>query len=293
VTQRSIPPRHQGNHNRKAKRPPWEGSTWWISCNQVGIIRRAWAAIMGEPHVLCSLPALPAMSSPNQPATPAGESSISVLTLSIPVAMGYVPLGMVYGFLFVQAGAAWWLALTASVLVFAGAAQFMMVSMLAAGLPLASIALATLIVNLRHVFYGLSLLERLPAQPLARWYLVFALTDETYSVLTTLPAGTSTRQMVALALLNQTWWVLGSLLGALIGTRAQVPLLGLDFALAALFAVLALEQWRNTHSAAPLWVAIGSYALALIVMPGQALLLAIALCVLSGWAMTRRRESTS
>lgn len=220
---------------------------------------------------------------PTRPETLAApERPISVLSLSIPVAMGYVPLGMVFGFLFVQAGASWWLAVAASVLVFAGAAQFMMVPMLAAGMPLASIALATLVVNLRHVFYGLSLLNKLPHQPWARWYLVFALTDETYSVLTTLPPGTTTRQMVSVALINQGWWVLGTLLGALIGTQAQVPLVGLDFALAALFAVLAVEQWRSAHSAAPLWVALVSYAAAQALVPQQALLIAIALSVLVG-----------
>jgi 4-azaleucine resistance transporter AzlC len=196
--------------------------------------------------------------------------------------MGYVPLGMVFGFLFVQAGAAWWLAVLASVMVFAGAAQFMMVPMLAAGLSLSTIALATLVVNLRHIFYGLSLLDKLPTQPWARWYLVFGLTDETYSVLTTLPAGTSARQMVLVTLLNQGWWVLGTLLGAVIGTQAQVPLVGLDFALAALFAVLAVEQWRSSDSAAPLWVAVLSYAVAWTVAPHQALLMAIALSVLAG-----------
>jgi 4-azaleucine resistance transporter AzlC len=220
------------------------------------------------------------MTSPaNQPAT---AVPVSVLSLSVPVAMGYVPLGMVFGFLFVQAGAPWWLALTASVLVFAGASQFMMVPMLAAGLPVASIALATLVVNLRHMFYGLSLLNKLPRQPLARWYLVFALTDETYSVLTTLPAGTSTQHMVGLAMINQGWWVLGTLLGAVIGAQAQIGLVGLDFALAALFAVLAVEQWRSAHSATPLWVALISYGAAWLVIPQQALLVAIALCVAIG-----------
>jgi len=223
------------------------------------------------------------------PETPAPPTS--VLSLSIPVAMGYVPLGMVFGFLFVQAGAVWWLAVVASVLVFAGAAQFMMVPMLAAGLPVAAIALATLVVNLRHIFYGLSLLDKLPHQPWARWYLVFALTDETYSVLTTLPAGTTTRQMVAVALLNQGWWVLGTLLGALIGTQAQVPLVGLDFALAALFAVLAVEQWRSANTSLPLWVALGSYALAQALMPQQALLISITLSVLAGLVLPKRSPS--
>lgn len=228
---------------------------------------------------------------PQSPQSP----HISVLSLSVPVAMGYVPLGMVFGFLFVQAGAPWWLALTASIFVFAGAAQFMMVPMLAAGLPVASIALATLVVNLRHVFYGLSLLHKLPSQPWARWYLVFALTDETYSVLTTLPAGTRTRQMVMVALLNQGWWVIGTLLGAVIGAQAQIALVGLDFALAALFAVLAVEQWRSADSAAPLWVAVLSYGAALAVMPQQALLIAIGLSVAAGlaWPKAAPKEVAS
>ncbi len=234
------------------------------------------------------------MPSPSAPTPAPQPPPISVLTLSLPVAMGYIPLGMVFGFLFVQAGAPWWLALTASVCVFAGAAQFMMVPMLAAGLPVASIALATLVVNLRHVFYGLSLLEKMPTQRWARWYLVFALTDETYSVLTTLPTGTRTSQMVTVALLNQGWWVLGTLLGALIGAQAQITLAGLDFALAALFAVLAVEQWRSAASSAPLWVAVASYAAAWAVMPQQALLLAIALSVLAGilWPKTPAKEVT-
>ncbi|MDP1531136.1 AzlC family ABC transporter permease [Rhodoferax sp.] len=234
------------------------------------------------------------MTTSSNPTPAAQAPPSSVLSLSVPVAMGYVPLGMVFGFLFVQAGAPWWLALTASVMVYAGASQFMMVPMLAAGLPLATIALATLVVNLRHVFYGLSLLDKLPTKPWARWYLVFALTDETYSVLTTLPAGTSTRQMVTVALLNQGWWVLGTLLGAVIGAQTHIGLVGLDFALAALFAVLAVEQWRGAHSAAPLWVAVTSYAIALTLMPQQALLLAIGLSVLAGlfWPATKTQKTT-
>ncbi|MBV5299521.1 MAG: AzlC family ABC transporter permease [Rhodoferax sp.] len=222
------------------------------------------------------MPTTPASSPPDSP------PPISVLALSVPVAMGYVPLGTVFGFLFVQAGAPWWLALLASLVVFAGAAQFMMIPMLAAGLPVASIALATLVVNLRHVFYGLSLLHKLPAKALARWYLVFSLTDETYSVLTTLPPGTSTRQMVTVALLNQGWWVLGTLIGAVIGAQAQITLIGLDFALAALFAVLAVEQWRSAGSSAPLWLALLSYAAALVMLPRQALPVAIGISVAAG-----------
>lgn len=222
---------------------------------------------------------------------PSPSSALSVLALTTPVAMGYIPLGTVFGFLFVQAGMAWWQAVVASVLVYAGAAQFMMIPMLAAGLPIASIAIATLIVNLRHIFYGLSLLNRLPPAPLLRWYLVFGLTDETYSVLTTLPESTRPAQMAEIALLNHGWWVLGTLIGAVVGAQAQVPLVGLDFALAALFAVLTVEQWRSSHSAAPLWVAIAAYALAYGVVPNHALVVAVGLSVLTGWWWHRKEAA--
>lgn len=221
-----------------------------------------------------------------------GAPGLSLWALTAPVAFGYVPLGMVYGFLWVQAGGEAWLAVLASVLVFAGAAQFMMIPMLAAGLSLGTIALATLIINLRHVFYGLSLLQRLPQGHALRAYLSFALTDETYSVLTTLPPETPPRRLVAVAALNQGWWVLGSALGALLGTGAKVGLQGLDFALCALFAVLATEQWRARHTARPLWTALLAYGLALWLWPAQALAVAIAACVLAGaWSRQAPQEA--
>lgn len=213
---------------------------------------------------------------------------ISTLSMSLPVAMGYVPLGMVFGFLFVQAGGAWYLALAASLLVYAGASQFAMIPMLAAGLPVASLALAALVINLRHAFYGLSLLNDQPSNRLARLYLIFALTDETYSVVTTLSPRPKPEQMAWLAGINQCWWVLGTLLGAWLGAELPVSLTGLDFALAALFAVLAVEQWRATRAWLPLLVAPASYVLMLWWWPNQALLLSMAICVLASIAWSSR-----
>ena len=218
----------------------------------------------------------------NPPTLAPDRHQLSVLSLTTPVAMGYIPLGMVFGFLFVQAGAAWWLAILSSLLVFAGAAQYMMIPMIAAGLSAGAIALATLIVNLRHVFYGLSLLDQFPRRGLLRWYMVFALTDETYSVLTTLPKTTSHRRMALVALLNHCWWVLGTAIGAVIGAQAKIALAGLDFVLAALFAVLTVEQWRTKKSAAPLWVALAAYALAYPLAAKHALVISIVLSIAAG-----------
>ena len=220
-------------------------------------------------------------------------SRYRVLALAAPVAMGYIPLGTVFGFLFVQAGGQAWMAVLASVVVFAGASQFMMIPMLAAGMSVGTIALATLIVNLRHAFYGLSLLDRFPKGTWVRWILVFGLTDETFSVLTTMPQGVGHRQMMLVTLLNQAWWVLGTILGAVIGAQAQVSLAGLDFVLAALFAVLAVEQWRTRYSAAPLWIAIIAYGVAYAASARHALLISIALSLTAGVILTARSTKSS
>lgn len=228
--------------------------------------------------------------SSQQQLSAAPAASLSIFSLTAPVAMGYIPLGMVFGFLFVQAGASWLMALCASVVVYAGAAQYMMIPMVATGMPIGAIALATLLVNLRHIFYGLSLLDTFPRSKLLRWYTAFALTDETYSVLTTLPRDTPPQRMALLALLNQAWWVLGSLLGAIIGAQAQVPLEGLDFVLCSLFAVLAVEQWRARSSPLPLWTALISYAVATVVIPEHALVLAILLSIIVGTVSYKKEQ---
>lgn len=205
----------------------------------------------------------------------------SLLSMTAPVAMGYIPIGMVFGFLFVQSGGPLWLALLSSLLIYAGAAQFMMVPMLVAQLPLGTIALATLVLNLRHVFYGLSLLHTLPARRWQRLYVIFALTDETYSVLTALPAEYRIRHMTLISMLNHTWWLTGTALGALVGSQAQWGLTGLDFVLAALFAVLAVEQWRLRRDWTPIAIALLSYGIAQLLLPGQALAAAIGLSVVA------------
>lgn len=195
--------------------------------------------------------------------------------------MGYIPLGAVFGFLFVEAGGSGWLALACSVFIYAGAAQFMMIPMLVAGASFGTIALATLVLNLRHVFYGISLLKTMPAGRWQRAYSVFALTDETYSVLTTLPDSQRVKHMARVSALNQGWWVLGTGLGVAAGSAAQLTLTGLDFVLACLFAVLAVEQWRARRAALPIWVAVAAYAAATLIAPAHALAIAIGLSLLA------------
>ena len=211
----------------------------------------------------------------------------------MPVAMGYIPLGIVFGFLFVQAGGAWWTAIAFSVFVYAGAAQYMMIPMMAAGASVTALALATLVINLRHVFYGLSLLEKLPQHGWRKWYMVFGLTDETYSVLTTLPNSTPAGKLLTVTALNHCWWVTGSALGAIVGAQVKVPLIGLDFVLACLFAVLMVEQWRHRSTSLPLWFALLSYPVAIWFSAEHALAIAIGLCmIVSVWGAGKKARAS-
>ncbi|MBS1169279.1 MAG: AzlC-like protein [Burkholderiaceae bacterium] len=218
------------------------------------------------------------------------KDPLSPLMLTMPVAMGYIPLGMVFGFLFVSAGGQWWAAIALSVLVFAGAAQYAAIPMMAAGMSMGAIALATAVINLRHVFYGLSLIDRFPRNGWYRWYMVFGLTDETYSVLTTLPKDTVPIKMLSVTALNHLWWIAGTALGALMGSQVKIPLVGLDFVLSCLFAVLMVEQWRNRLFSSPLWSAMLAYVAASLLSASHALDIAIGLCVLASFFVKHRQE---
>ncbi len=166
--------------------------------------------------------------------------------LSLPILAGYVPIGIAFGVLWVQQGLAPLGAPLLGIIVYAGASQFMAAGMLAAGQGPLEVALATLVLNARHAVYGLAFLERLPGWGAAKAYFAFALTDETYAVLTARPSEErDDRLLWRVALLNQTYWVAGCAIGAVAGGLVSGGTRGLDFALTALFIVLLLEQVRT------------------------------------------------
>ena len=169
----------------------------------------------------------------------------AALRASLPVLFGYVPLGIAFGLLFDSLGHPWYFATLMGLLVFAGAAQFLAVGLLAAHAGLLEVAITTFLLNSRHLFFGLSLLTRFRVGGWRKLYLVFGLTDETYSLLTgTRPPDGVPRVSYDLWVtgLNQLWWVSGCTLGALLGQAVAFDTTGLDFTLTALFAVLVLEQ---------------------------------------------------
>ncbi len=213
---------------------------------------------------------------------------------SIPVLLGYVTIGIAFGLLLVRSGLPWWLAPVMSVVIYAGAAQFMAVGLFAAGTGILEIAALTLFLNARHAVYGLSMLERYAPFGKHKPYLIYALTDETYGILTTVEAPALAHKgafYAAVSALNQSYWVLGTALGAIVGGLIPFDTTGLDFALTALFIVLLVEQTRSVRKSLPYLVAAFSTALSLIAIgPKNLLIASIGLSILLILPFKRRLE---
>jgi len=167
---------------------------------------------------------------------------LRALRLTLPVMCGYLFLGTAFGAMLAQAGfgPAW--ALAASGLIYAGSLQFVMVPFMASGVSLAAVALTALMVNARHIFYGLSYIERFGRMGKWKPYMIFSLTDETYSVFCSLPGEEKDSLMVRVSLYDQMYWVLGSVFGALLASNLPFDLTGIDFSMTALFIVICVER---------------------------------------------------
>ena len=182
------------------------------------------------------------------------NNRLRALRLTLPVMCEYLFLGTAFGAVIAQAGFGPVWALAASTLVYAGSLQFVMVPLMAAGTSLVAVALTALMVNARHLFYGLSYIERFSRMGRLRPYMVFSLTDETYSVFCGMPGEESDGVMVRVALYDQIYWVAGSIAGALLASSLPVDLTGIDFSMTALFIVICVERARERGSRAAMAV---------------------------------------
>lgn len=168
---------------------------------------------------------------------------------SIPIMMGYIVLGMAFGMLLESKGYGVIYALLMSVFIYAGSMQFVTIHLLTSGASLISAALMTLLINARHMVYGLSMIYKFKEIGKLKPYMIFSLTDETYSLLvgSQTPEGCDKKlYLFFIALFNQCYWVIGSVLGALIGSMVSINTTGLDFAMTALFIVIVVEQFLTT-----------------------------------------------
>lgn len=173
---------------------------------------------------------------------------------TIPVLTGYLFIGIAFGVMFAEKGYSFLWAMLMSILVYAGSGQYLAVNFFVPGISFLQVIFMTLMVNIRHVFYGISLLDKFNHMGKKRWYMIFGLTDETYSLLCTtkVPEGVEEEKFLfAISIMNQSYWVIGSAIGGLAGTLLPFNSVGIDFAMTALFVVIFIEQWMEKENRIP------------------------------------------
>jgi len=197
---------------------------------------------------------------------------IYAIRKSIPVFFGYIFLGIAFGLLLQHTGYDWPWALLISLLVYAGSLQFAMVGFLAGGTDPITVILMSLLINSRHIFYGVSFLDRFRRMGHYYPYMIFSLTDETYSLFCSretdpVPSHLDEdKVMFRIALLDHIYWVTGSVLGGLVGEFITFDTTGIDFAMTALFVVIFLDQWKEARNHTPAIIGLVSSVLFLLLL---------------------------
>jgi len=195
---------------------------------------------------------------------------------TLPVMTGYVFLGFGFGILLNENGYDLLWSLAMSGFIYAGSMQYVAVSLMTGGAGLLSTALTTLMVNARHLFYGISMVDAYRGAGRKKPYLIFALTDETYSLVSQKqpPEGLTRHGYCFLvSLFDQIYWVAGSALGSLAGSLIPINYEGIDFVLTALFVTIFTDQWLSTKNHIPALVGLGATGLCLILFGAEIFLI--------------------
>ena len=197
---------------------------------------------------------------------------------------GYVFLGFGFGILMQQSGFGVLWSGAMSLLIYAGSMQYVAVSLLLSGASLLTAGLTAFLVNARHLFYGISMVEAYKGTGRKKPYLIFGLTDETYSLVSQVPEGINrTGYCFLVTLFDHIYWISGTLLGALAGSLLPINYEGVEFALTALFVTIFVEQWLSTKKHGPAIVGVVATALCLLLFGKDIFLIpsmaVIALCL--------------
>ena len=192
---------------------------------------------------------------------------------TVPVMTGYLVLGFGFGIILHANGHGILLAFLMSFFIYAGSMQYVAIGLMSGGASLLTVALTTLMVNARHLFYGISMLDRYKETGKRKPYLIFALTDETYSlVCRDLPGLSGSERMdycFLVSLFDHAYWVLGSIAGAVVGSLVSFNSEGIEFALTALFVTVFLEQWLTAKQYAPAVIGVLSALTCLLLFGGD------------------------
>lgn len=202
---------------------------------------------------------------------------------TLPVMTGYLFLGIAFGILMNSKGYHFGWSTFMSIFVFAGSMQYVAINLLTTAFNPLNAFLMTLMVNARHLFYGLSMLGKFNEAGKKKPYLIFGLVDETFSILcsTEPPEGVNRGWfMFFVTLLNHIYWVTASTIGGILGSLVSFNTKGIDFVMTALFVVIFINQWKSQKQHAPALIGIGASVVCLLVFgPGNFIVPAMILII--------------
>ncbi|MEA4988122.1 MAG: AzlC family ABC transporter permease [Anaerovorax sp.] len=211
---------------------------------------------------------------------------------TIPVLTGFLVLGMAYGVLMQTKGYGLIWSVAMSAVAFCGSMQFVAITLLTIAFnPLQAFTLS-LMVNARHLFYGISMLEKYKGLGKTRAFLIYVLCDETFSISSSvsIPDGINRKYFyLSISLLNYIYWVLGTFLGAVAGRYIHFNTTGLDFVLTSLFVVLFLEQWKNPHNRLSAMIGIAGTSISLLLFGQNHLVIPAMIIILSALLIGRKK----
>ena len=215
------------------------------------------------------------------------------LIKTLPVMAGYIVLGIGFGILLNRAGFGVWYALAMGLFIYAGSMQYVGVSLLAGGASLITVALTTFMVNARHLFYSVSMIDLYKDAGKYKPYMIFALTDETYSLLCDgeAPEGEDPhRYRFLVSLFNHCYWVTGCVLGSLLGAVLPFSTAGIEFSMTALFIASFTEQWLRTRDHVPALTGLLCPLLCLVIFGPERFLIPAMLLITAVLTLLRHRE---
>ena len=214
-------------------------------------------------------------------------------TATLPIMAGYLVLGLGFGIILKSKGygAIW--AFAMSTVIYAGSMQYLAIDLICGGAGLLTTALTTLMVNARHLFYGISMVEKYKNAGKAKPYLIYALSDETYSLVCVdmdMEEGERNKYCLFVTALDQFYWVLGSMLGSLLGAVIKFSTEGIDFALTALFVTVFVEQWLSTKDHAAAMVGVAASVICLVIFGSGSFLIPSMVAITLALTLMRKRQ---
>ena len=211
---------------------------------------------------------------------------------TIPVLAGYLFIGLAFGVLFADKGYNVLWAILMSIVVYAGSGQYLAVNFFVPGFSILQAVFLTLMVNVRHIFYGLSLVDRYNRFDWKRWYLIFGMTDETYSLICTTDVPDDVDEekfLLSITLLNQLYWVIGTILGSVIAGTLPFSSEGVEFAMTALFIVMFVELWCHRNNRLPELIGICASMVCLLVFGADNFVLPTMLLIIAVIMLGKKR----